>query len=211
MKTADHILRRRRRCADGAMLDGAKVKFLIMSLAVITGAAIGAVLIQRGYAVYYINGLFEDFISLRQSRGFISVFLNSLGSALLLLISVFISGISAVGVPVSFAALIYKGLGFGMICGYLYAVFGSSGLLFSAVIIIPYAFVSSVALILACRESFGLSIRIFSQLLPEAKYIKLWGDLKTFCKRYAVILLITVAASFMDALLAKIFISLISL
>ncbi len=192
-------------------LDGAKIRFLIMSALIITGMAIGAIIIQRGYAIYYINGLFEDFLSLRQSQSFLSIFLSSAGSAILLIIAVFISGASAVGVPLSCAALIYKGLGLGLTCGYLYAVFGLKGLLFSALIIIPHGFLSSVALILGCRESWGLSMLIFSQLLPESKYYKLWGDFKIFCKRYIVILVITLISCFIDALFTKIFIGLISL
>ena len=178
---------RRRRRARGAVISGENVKFLIMCLVIITGMAVGAAVIQRGYALYYTKGLFEDFVSLRQSQGFFTVFFSSLGSVLILLIAVFISGLSAAGIPISFAALIYKGLGTGLTCGYLYSSFGFNGLFFSLVIIIPHAFISSVALILACRESCRMSAFIFSQLLPDSKYYKLWNDFKLFCRRYLII------------------------
>ena len=91
---------RRRRRAKGASISSANFKFLIMCVVVITGMIVGAAIIQRGYAIYYTKGLFEDFISLRQSHGFFSVFFSSIGSVLILLIIVFISGLSAAGIKV---------------------------------------------------------------------------------------------------------------
>lgn len=212
MERTNHLpAPRRRKRARGASISSANFKFLIMCVIVITGMIVGAAVIQRGYALYYTKGLFESFISLRQSQGFFSVFFSSLGSVLILLIIVFISGLSAAGIPISFAVLIYKGLGIGLTCGYLYSSYGLNGLLFSTAIIVPHAFISSVALILACRESCRMSMFIFSQLLPESKYYKLWNDFKLFCRRYLVILVISIISCFIDAMLSKLFIGLISL
>ena len=90
MERTNRLPTSRRRKAKGAVISNANFKFLIMCVIIVTGMIVGAAVIQRGYAIYYTKGIFEDFISLRQSQGFFSVFFSSFGSVLILLIIVFI-------------------------------------------------------------------------------------------------------------------------
>ena len=176
-------------------------KLFILALTYITGMLIG-VLVMRGAGdlmTRSVEASFTAFVTQRQSQSFGMTLFYSLASALPFFAAAFICGVCLVGVPGAFLIPCFKGLGLGLTAGYLYAVYGMQGMAFSALLLVPFSLVSAVALLLACRESWGFSLMLFKGLLPGSSPLSLRGDFRIYCFRYLFILGILLLACILDA------------
>ncbi|MCI8360968.1 MAG: hypothetical protein HFE86_06505 [Clostridiales bacterium] len=183
-------------------------KLLVLALAYIAGMLIG-VLVMRGAGeglVKSVEASFSAYVAQRQSQPFGMTFLYALFSSLAFFVAAFICGICVVGAPGAFLIPCFKGLGLGLTTGYIYAVYGMKGMAFSALLLIPPNLVSALALLLACRESWGFSLMLFRGVLPGASALTLRGDFKMYCLRYLFILGILLLACLLDAGLSAAFI-----
>ena len=77
---------------------------------------------------------------------------------------------------------------------------------FSALLLVLPSLVSALALLLACRESWGFSLMLFHGVLPGASSLSLRGDFKVYCLRYLFIVGILLLACLLDAGLSAAFI-----
>lgn len=183
-------------------------KLLILALAYILGMLIG-VLVMRGAGdtlVKSVEASFSAYVSQRQSQPFWMTFLYAFSSSLAFFCAAFICGVCVVGVPGAFLIPCFKGLGLGLTTGYIYAVYGMKGMAFSALLLVPPSLVSALALLLACRESWGFSVMLFRGVLPGSSALTLRGDFRIYCLRYLFILGILLLACLLDAGLSAAFI-----
>ena len=186
--------------AKGISVSGSR-KLFFLSLAFILGLLIG-VLVMRGAGEPLTSSVekgFTSFVAQRQSQSFGATFLYSFTSAFPFFAAAFVCGLCMVGTPGAFFIPCFRGLGLGLTLGYLYAVYGMKGMAFSALLVIPAALVSAVALLLACRETWGFSLLLFKGLLPDAPSMALRNDCKIYCLRYLFILGVMLFSCLMDA------------
>ncbi len=176
-------------------------KLLFLSLAFILGLLIG-VLVMRGAGEQLTASVekgFTSYVEQRQSHSFGSTFLYSLTSVFPFFVAAFICGLCMVGTPGAFFIPCFRGLGLGFTTGYLYTVYGMKGMAFSALLIIPPSLVSTVALLLACRETWGFSLMLFKGVLPDAPSLALRNDFKIYCLRFLFILGVMLFSCLLDA------------
>ena len=144
----------------------------------------------------------ERFIALRSGESFVSVALSSfMGSALVLLL-LFAAGTSMLGVVLVPLLTAVRGMFFGGVSALLYSQYAVKGIAFTAVLIIPSAFVFVIALLLAARESMRFSVLIAKISLPGSPSVNLAFDFKNYCGRYLFIALIVLASALVDAVLS---------
>ena len=147
----------------------------------------------------------SGFIDVRTGQSILTTFYNSLVSTVPLLIITFILGLCAIGVPFIPFISVFRGLGLGISMGYLYAFQGLKGIGYCALIIIPPAIVSSIAIILACKEALRFSSIIFMSMTSKGNKTGKIPDMKKYCLRFCVFLFLLIAAVIIDACFSSAF------
>lgn len=103
--------------------------------------------------------------TLRSQYGAFDVFISSFAAAFVFLLSIFLLGISAWGLPVIPLVPMFRGLGFGLSIGYLYGAYGMSGIWYNLLIILPGAFLNALVLLSASCVAMKHSVRVLSVLV----------------------------------------------
>ncbi|OJU11706.1 MAG: hypothetical protein BGN88_07320 [Clostridiales bacterium 43-6] len=180
---------------------------LLMAFLLLLGMLIGTLFIKNpnAYTTNYVSSLFGDFLSARRGQPFLNTLFISFFSVLPFLLALYISGLCALGMPACIFIPAFRGLGLGLTAGYLYATLSLKGIAFFALIIIPGAFISSIVLILAGRESLRFSSEMFKILLPSVRPNTLHEEFRRYSIKFLVLVLILFASSIMDALMSAAF------
>ncbi|MBQ4118926.1 MAG: hypothetical protein IJD45_00880 [Clostridia bacterium] len=151
----------------------------------------------------YSNDYIAEYILLRTSESFGTIFINSMFAFLSALFIFFILGASLFGVVTVPSALFIKGLLQGSITAFLYSSYSLKGIAFNAVIIIPPTLIFLIILILASRESVRFSIKFSSLTLPKTLPINLSVDFKDYTIKYLILALSTVVCALIDAIVSS--------
>ena len=203
----DRIRRRRiRRPSEFSAELKSNWKFFFLSFLFLLGMLIGSLVVRFGGATSSVSGIFDAYFSGRSGQPFYITAGYSALSVLPFLAAAFLSGLCLCGAPVALMIPLFRGLGLGLMGGYIYAAYGLQGVGFYALIVLPPCLVSSIALVLACREALSLSAMLFSLALPKAQPFKLWGDVKVYCKRFLLILAVTLVSVAVDTVMTVVFI-----
>ncbi len=174
---------------------------LLMSmLGVIYGVLLSK---QNAAALSPLSFLTEGFVAARCSGGFFALFFRSFSTAALLLFATFWLGLSAVSQPIIFLLPLFRGLGIGISMGYLTSQYKAQGIAFGAVLLLPYAILSTFLLLLSCREA----IRLSNLLLTGIWRSERLGvpDLRLYCLKGGVLFLLLIPAALLDATLSFLF------
>lgn len=148
--------------------------------------------------------VFGNYSAARGSQSMLATFGNALSSGLLYFLFTFICGLCAVGLPFVAAVPFIRGLGLGMIGGYLYAAQGLAGVGYYALILLPGALLSVVALLLAGSESVKMSLgMLFSVASSHPPLIH--SAFRTFCIKYCFLFAVMACSAVLDAFLIKAF------
>lgn len=171
------------------------------------GVLYGALIVSYGspQLIETLSFMKESFLSLRAEQSLLQTFLRSFGIHAALLTLLFLCGFSAISHLVSFGMPAFYGLGFGLSVGYLYASMGAKAILFTVVIILPHSIISTVALVLASRESIRLSNLFLAGFIPKLSGSISLQAVKLYTLKYVILLLFLLAASFLDGLFTFLF------
>lgn len=181
-----------------------KNNILVILVAFITaGVAVGIfseskLQVLSDYSASYV----ERFIALRSGESFVSVALSSFMSSALVLLALFASGTSMLGVIIVPFLAALRGVLYGGVSALLYSEYSVKGIAFNAVLIVPSAFIFVIALLLAARESTRFSLMMAKMSLPGAPSVNLAFDFKNYCGRYLFIIIIALASALTDAVLS---------
>ena len=140
------------------------------------------------FGIYFCSketGLFDfskryiaDYISNRTGYSFISVLFRSFFSSMLFIAVCFISGSSMLGIILVPFICSAKGLLLGTIAANLYIGNSLNGIAFYAVLILPSAVISVIAIILASKESIWFSLLLARLTFPSTSPKNLSFDFK---------------------------------
>lgn len=180
---------------------------LLLGAFILIGMCVGALVSARmaSSAQENLSFMLGEYTAKRAGQSFWVTFASSLEAVFLYFIVLFICGVSVFGVFFIPFALFFRGLGLGMVMGYLYASFGWNGFFYSLALILPHAFLSSVVLVVMARESIRVSLRLSRVLLPNAKPAALWPSFKLYCIRGGVIVILLCACALLDSTLTVLF------
>lgn len=163
-------------------------RILIMMLLFAAGMIIGAVSLKR--ADSYLSGAFSDMFSVYiRSKGSQSLgmnFINSLAVNAAFMLAVFVFGLCAVGLPLICILPIIRGVGIGMLSGYLYSNFALRGLGYCVLVIYPGLIPAIFALLLACSAGINSSYEMLLSL-SSVKAQRGEGSIKIYCMRFLII------------------------
>ncbi len=137
-------------------------------------------------------------------QGMLSALWSSVFSAVLLLSLLFLLGLSPCGAPFALLVPLFYGLGLGLTEAYYYSL-GMSGVLATALVVMPHGLFTATVLVMAGVESLRLSSRLGQQLLPTAPCGGLWPRFRLYCLRFLLFLLAAVFVGLLDILFRVLF------
>ena len=182
-----------------------EVKGLIITLALFaSGMIIGAGLLKsETYNSSDFSSIFNNYILIRSEQKFYQLFLNSLSINLFSIFVANFAATSCIGVPLAVSMPVVKGLGMGVIAGYLFSEFSMNGIGYYLLTILPGGIIGNAALLLACTDACFLSADILATVLSKKQTDD--SMLKNYFKKNLIIILISVLASAIDCVLVKAF------
>ena len=128
----------------------------------------------------------------------VSQFFASCFQPLLLLAVLFVAGLSACGLPVAVLTPVFWGVGFGLTLANCYAD-GWAGVALSAAVLLPHSVMEAVVLLMASSECLRMSLHFAATLLPRSAHCGgLWQEFRLYGLRFAVLLLLALAAGALD-------------
>lgn len=184
--------------------------FLLLCLFLLIGIIAGVICARNGdkSLVEKLNFLFLTDFENRRSMDLFSVFSASFSSGFLMLLATFLLGISSWGFFVLPAVPLFKGFGFGISTGYMYAAYGAAGIFYNILVVLPGAFVSALILIIISKESFRFSWNIMTSLRGYKSDIS--GEFRLYIVRIFWALIALAGASLLDMLCSLVFSGLFS-
>lgn len=195
-----HRKRPEKRPASGARAP--VLQYLLVAVFILVGVTIGAVLAKRAglgkeqnFSVLMQEMLSKD----AAAKGFGNLFLSSFFSSAVLLCAAYIFGLCAAGLLGEIAVLLFKGAGIGLTMGYVYLQYGVKGVSICALFILPWAIITCLALMIACREGIRFSMRMAAALAPNGLQEKLWGSFCEYCYKYVFCFLLVLLAALVQA------------
>lgn len=185
------------------ILENSRIYFMTAFFAL--GMLIGASSLNNESILFEkTSQIIESYTLLKSDQGILMNFCNSLTvSAVFVFINLFL-GFSMIGYPLLLFLPFLRGLGIGMVCGYLYSAFKLTGLGYSILVIYPGAIVSTFALFMACNDSCEYSKNAYLKAIRgRGQFEK--NETKVYLLRQLVFFGILAASSLLDALFSKIF------
>lgn len=174
---------------------------IILTTLIGFGIVIGSLIIAKTTSELNssIDTLYNNFISSIKEKTFFTIFCDTFFTSMIYIFLFFIMGTNALGIPFVYFLTCIKGIGNGIISGYLYSIYGLKGVGFSTLVLFPYAIISGIIIIMMGDSSLKLSKNIFHDLRskpPVHKEI----TIKKYCINYIVYTAFFILASMIDAI-----------
>ena len=180
---------------------------ILMLFAFITGIIIGTVLFGKNEAVGSLaERIFSDYYSVRQKRAFFKIFFSSFLTSLVMLLPVYISGASILGVAAVPFTVMLRGAILGSLCGYIYKSFSLKGVAFNAMILIPGTLISYVAYLFAAKISVLFSCDFIKLIFPKCRPLNLYGSFKDYTYKFLFIIVFMILSALVDSTFSYLFI-----
>lgn len=174
--------------------------FVLLGICLAVGIIVGSVMTAENYA-YADSAWVHQFFSPLNGGG---TFPESVGrsalSAVIFLVTVFLSGFFVFGQPVGLVLLVWRGVGIGASVAGMYKIHGAGAIAEVIMLILPKAFVSAVVAVLAVRELIRSSNTLLSYALMGEKQENEKYEIRLYCIKFLVLavismLTVTVAAA----------------
>lgn len=186
-------------------------RILVMLAVFAVGMIIGAVFIKRGDGLVSesISDMFTAYIKTKSEQSLSMNFINSLAVNASFMLAAFVFGLCAVGLPFVCSLPLIKGVGIGMLSGYLYAKFALKGLGYCVLVIYPGLIPAIFALLLACSVGINSSYEMLLSL-SSTKAQRGERSIKIYCIRFLIICVPVIIAAVLDASASRMFCRLFS-
>ena len=124
--------------------------------------------------------------------------LGYFGVDFLFMLAAFLLGLCAAGLPFLLLLPVLRGMGTGVVSGWLYMAYGLPGVGYSVLVLCPAAVISVLIMLAYCKESMLMSSDM--ALVLTGKQEQMESGLRLYVTRYLVLLLVAVLAAALDAL-----------
>ncbi|MCQ4022532.1 MULTISPECIES: hypothetical protein [unclassified Ruminococcus] len=172
------------------------------------GIVCGCVLAQYGdeQTMKSLDFIFISNFKGRITQGLFEGFKASMSAYFLFYMVALLLGLSlwgTIGLPVVIAI---KGIGAGLCAGYLISAYSFQGAVFYVLVMLPGLFLSSLSLLLQCKHSLRLSVKLWRFFMPHRKGDDAQRpDMLLFFQKSSAVLLLTAAGAIIDVLFTAFF------
>ncbi len=133
--------------------------------------------------------------------GVLFAWLESCFQPLLLLLVLFLCGLSVCGAPAAVLVPLFWGFGLGLVQAHYYAE-GWRGIALAAAVVLPHAVMEIVTLLMGASECLQMSVRVTGQLLPSGSRCGgLWQSFRRYLLRFLVLAALLLVAAAVDVAL----------
>ena len=179
---------------------------LSLTLLFILGALLGCALISdSSWLTKFSKSLFEDFIIVHSTYGFLNKFFTCFIRYIFILFLYFITGTLILGVAIIPFIIAWQGIVLGNIVSYIYSQYGISGIAFNAIVLITPISVFVVCSFLAAKSSINFSLNIAKLTLPKSRPANLNHAFKDYCTKYTILVAITLFCVLIEIILNILF------
>lgn len=180
---------------------------LLIALATlfITGLVIGAICVHTaGHTILEkLTQMFQNYSQIRTQQSMLLNFSNSFATGAGCILVLYLCGLSAWGSIPSLLIPVFKGMGLGIICGTLYADYGVHGFGYCALVIMPGALLSTIAILLPAKEAIRWSAAIFNKIcLSRESHSERF---RNYSIKFLILLLFVAVSSVVDMLAIRLF------
>lgn len=180
-----------------------KIILYLLVLSFLSGELTGSVL-SCIVDIDKINGIVDNFLCNRFYCTFIQTVINSFTSTFIFIILCAVLGMGAFFQLFEAVVPFFYGLGTGMVFTEMNRSYGFKGLLYSAMMIVPYTLISAITVIIASREALIMSNALAENILinhpVERKF-----DLNLYLTKFLLLVIITAVASVADGIVTYFF------
>lgn len=171
-----------------------KTVFLIFIF--IIGVFSGAFAVKNADAqlMIKIKELTENYLELKSSGSILKIFISAAVTDFFFIAISSIFGMSLIGAPVLWLLPAVRGLGIGVILGYIYSNYNISGLIYGIITICIPTALSACALIISCKESL-LTVKDLQQSFSRNKEFNSKQYYKLFFLRNIILYMIMLFAA----------------
>ena len=182
-----------------------EVKGIIICLAFFAGAMIIGAGFIKSITIFNteICNIISNFLNIRQELSILSLFFNSILINYCCLLILILFGMSCIGIPFGILIVMLKGFGMGILSGLLFSAYKISGIGYYLLIILPGGIIANSALIFMASSSCFFSSDILSVLMGR-KHIDR-EVISPFLKKGLIMSAVTVSASLIDCIFARLF------
>lgn len=182
-------------------------EILMFSILLLSGLLIGVLVAKNGNEsiLTQVSRMFDSFYSVRENQSIGASVINSLKvSCAFWLINV-LFGLCIIGIPFVTIIPVIRGLGIGLVTGYIYSIYGIKGIGYCFLIIFPGALISFIALIYAVSDSFKMSLYTLSSCVNSGALKGGAEKIKIFAVRQIFYLMLFAVSAFTDGIVNKLF------
>lgn len=181
-------------------------KIILFLVLFAIGMIIGAILIKKDNSeiINSFLNIFKTYIRIKKEQSIGSNFINSLAINLIFVLCAFILGLCAVGLPFISMLPVIKGVGIGMLTGFLYSNFALRGLGYCILVLYPGLMPAVYTLLLSCNIGVNTSYNMLLTLSSN-KIIKGETNLKIYCLKFLIFFVLIIFSSVIDAMAISLF------
>jgi len=169
----------------------------------LAGMILGAILLRgAGYeTLSLLERVVGGLLTRRSQSGLSENFFSAFGSSMLFILVLFVCGFCAIAQPVIISLPLIRGLGFGFSAASLYARYGASATGIVGVLMLPGMLLSTVAILLCCKQALRLSGAFFLTMHPTAAKAEQPFSLQAYCFGHAFAAGLCALSAFIEAIL----------
>lgn len=167
------------------------------------GVEIGCLLFRAAYAPLSdaLRALLTPTVPKAGFSGLFHLMTVSCFPTVILLLALFLAGLSACGAPVALVIPLFFGMGLGLSEAFYFAQ-GGWGVGYVALLVLPHTLLAVVALLMGCAESIRMSALLCRQMLPrQGGCGGLWPSFKLYLARFLLCFGLAFIAGALDTVL----------
>lgn len=182
-------------------------EILMFSILLLSGLLIGVLVAKNGNEsiLAQVSRMFDSFYSVRENQSIGASVINSLKVSCAFWLINILFGLCIIGIPFVTAIPVIRGLGIGLVTGYIYSIYGIKGIGYCFLIIFPGALISFIALIYAVSDSFKMSLYTLSSCVNSGAPKGGAEKIKIFAVRQIFYLMLFAVSAFIDGIVNKLF------
>lgn len=180
---------------------------LVFFMLLTAGILIGVFTAKQGNSnvLTQVESMFNSFYSVRENQSIMLSVSNSLKVSISLWILNLLFGLCAAGIPFIALIPVIRGLGMGLVTGYIYSIYGLKGMGYCFLVIFPGALLSFTALIYAASDAFKMSLYTFGSVSNTGTQKGNAEKIKIYIVRQIFYLILLIIAAFIDGIVNKAF------
>ena len=179
----------------------------ILCVLLLTGMFLSAVCVKHAdeAVLEKIKALTGAYFVTGNESSIIKNFLSYISADTQFIILSVLFGLCVIGEPILWLLPVIRGLGLGIITGYIYKTFNVQGVIYSTVLIVVPAVISSLAMAVSCKESILSSRDIRSTLKQDGKQFNYREFIKLFAVRNLILYVFVILSGIIGCILTYFF------